>query len=77
MATKTQFDQAAERLLGKTKYEKLLSSGFTRPDFCREIAQYAFIQGLIPAPTHSDDVALIQRVANRLWIGDGITGLDD
>lgn len=77
MATKTQFDAAAQRLLGKTKYTNLLKSGFTRPDFCREIAQDAFIHEVMDSPTQSDDIALIQNVANRLWKGDGVTGLDD
>ncbi len=77
MATKTQFDAAAQRLLGETKYDNLLRSGFTRPDFCREIAQDAFIHEVMDSPTQSDDIALIQNVAHRLWKGDGVTGLDD
>lgn len=77
MATKAQFDAAAQRLLGKTKYSNLLKSGFTRPDFCREIAQDAFIHEVMDSPTQSDDIALIQNVAHRLWKGDGVTGLDD
>lgn len=77
MATKAQFDAAAQRLLGKTKYANLLKSGFTRPDFCREIAQDTFIHEVMDSPTQSDDIALIQNVAHRLWKGDGVTGLDD
>lgn len=77
MATKAQFDAAAQRLLGKTKYTNLLNSGFSRPDFCREIAQDAFIHDLMDSPTRSDDIALVQNVAHRLWKGDGTTGLDD
>lgn len=77
MATRSQFDEAAQRLLGNTKYANLLKSGFTRPDFCREIAQDAFIHAVMASPTQSDDIALIQSVAHRLWQGDGVTGLDE
>ncbi len=77
MATKTQFDEAARRLLGTVKYANLLNSGFTRPDFCREIAQDEFIGVLFNPDTKEADIQLIRQVANRLWKGDGVTGLDD
>ncbi|KIL03178.1 MULTISPECIES: hypothetical protein [Stutzerimonas] len=77
MATKSQFDEAAKRLLGEEKYSNLLRSGFARPDFCREIAQDAFIDGLHPSPSQDGDLVLIRQVATRLWKGDGVTGLDD
>lgn len=77
MATKAQFDEAAQRLLGEEKFSNLLGSGFTRPDFCREIAQDDFIDTLFSLSTKQADLDLIRRVANRLWKGDGVTGLDD
>lgn len=77
MATKTQFDEAAKHLLGGEKYANLLRSGFSRPDFCREIAQDEFIGALFNSPNKQEDLELIRRVADRLWKGDGVTGLDD
>lgn len=77
MATKAKFDEAAQRLLGEEKFSNLLGSGFTRPDFCREIAQDDFIDTLFSLSTKQADLDLIRRVANRLWKGDGVTGLDD
>ncbi|WNZ87550.1 MULTISPECIES: hypothetical protein [Pseudomonas] len=75
--TKDQFDSAVERLLGAERYSNLLRSGYNRPDFCREIAQDAFIGQLLKVPTSNEDIAIIQRVATRLWIGDGVAGLAD
>lgn len=77
MATKTQFDKAAQRLLGESKYNDLERSGYTRPDFCREIAQDAFIGTLMDSPAKANDLAVVQEVANRLWVGDGVTGLTE
>lgn len=77
MATKAQFDEAAKRLLGEEKYSNLLRSGFSRPDLCREIAQDDFIDQLFSPPTKQADLDLVRRVAERLWKGDGVTGLDD
>ncbi|KJS27879.1 MAG: hypothetical protein VR76_08460 [Pseudomonas sp. BRH_c35] len=77
MATQAQFDAAAQRLLGEEKYANLLRSGFSRPDFCREIAQDEFIDVLFSSATKQDDLELIRQVANRLWKGDGVTGLDE
>ncbi|MBK3468742.1 MULTISPECIES: hypothetical protein [unclassified Pseudomonas] len=77
MTTKAQFDEAAQRLLGKEKYSNLLKSGYSRPDFCREIAQDEFVDNLFSLPTKEADLARIRRVADRLWKGDGITGLED
>ncbi|WP_213664147.1 hypothetical protein [Stutzerimonas stutzeri] len=77
MATKTQFDEAAQRLLGEEKYSNLLLSGYSRPDFCREIAQDEFIGALLDSPGKRDDLELIRQVADRLWKGDGVTGLTD
>ncbi|WAT32286.1 hypothetical protein [Pseudomonas sp. GXZC] len=77
MATKAQFDEAAQRLLGEDKFSDLFGSGFSRPDFCREIAQDEFIDNLFSTSTKQADLDLIRRVANRLWKGDGVTGLDD
>lgn len=75
--TKTQFDQAAKRLLGDEHYESLLASGFSRPAFCREIAQDAFIGRLVQSPTYDEDLAVIKEVAKRLWVGEGFLGLAD
>lgn len=77
MTTKAQFDEAAQRLLGEEKYSNLLKSGYSRPDFCREIAQDEFVDNLFSLPTKEADLARIRRVADRLWKGDGITGLED
>lgn len=77
MANKAQFDKAAQRLLGEEKYHSLFRSGYSRPDFCREIAQDEFIGALVNSPTKQEDLDLIRCVADRLWKGDGITGLDD
>jgi hypothetical protein len=75
MATHEDFDKAAARLLGHEKYIQLRDSGYSRPDFCREISQDAFIDELLKYPGSPVDVALIQAVATRLWKGDGVTGL--
>jgi hypothetical protein len=77
VTTKAQFDEAAQRLLGEEKYSNLLKSGYSRPDFCREIAQDEFVDNLFSLPTKEADLARIRRVADRLWKGDGITGLED
>lgn len=77
MATKAQFDKAAQRLLGEDKYHKLFGSGYARPDFCREFAQDEFIGALLDSPAKQEDLELIRQVADRLWKGDGVTGLDD
>ncbi|WP_042955197.1 hypothetical protein [Pseudomonas sp. G5(2012)] len=77
MSTKAQFDEAAQRLLGEEKYSNLLKSGYSRPDFCREIAQDAFVDNLCCSPTKRDDLDRVRRVAERLWKGDGVTGLVD
>lgn len=77
LTTKAQFDEAARRLLGEEKYANLLRSGFSRPDFCREIAQDEFVDNLFSPSTKNADLDLIRRVADRLWKGDGVTGLDD
>ena len=75
MATQDDFDQAAARLLGEEKYTNLRNSGYSRPDFCREIAQDAFIGEVMHYPGSPVDLGLIQAVATRLWKGDGVTGL--
>ena len=75
MATQDDFDQAAARLLGEEKYTNLRNSGYSRPDFCREIAQVAFIGEVMEYPGSPVDIGLIQAVATRLWKGDGVTGL--
>jgi hypothetical protein len=77
MATNTHFDDAAKRLLGEEKFANLLRSGYSRPDFCREIAQDEFIGALESPATKTQDLELIRQVAMRLWKGDGITGLAD
>lgn len=77
VSTKAQFDEAAQRLLGEEKYSNLLKSGYSRPDFCREIAQDAFVDNLCCSPTKRDDLDRVRRVAERLWKGDGVTGLVD
>lgn len=75
MATHDDFDKAAARLLGNEQYAKLRDSGYSRPDFCREIAQDAFIDVLMRYPGRPVDLALIQALATRLWKGDGVTGM--
>lgn len=77
MTTKAHFDEAAERLLGEEKYSTLLKSGYSRPDLCREIAQDEFVDNLYNPSTKEADLAVIRRVADRLWKGDGVTGLED
>ncbi|MBP3998306.1 hypothetical protein [Pseudomonas koreensis] len=77
MTTKAQFDEAAQRLLGEEKFSNLLGSGFSRPDFCQEIAQDEFIDNLFRPSTKQADLDLIRRVAHRLWKGDGVTGPED
>jgi len=77
MTTKGQFDEAAQRLLGEEKYANLLRSGYSRPDFCREIAQDEFVDHLLSPSTKNADLDLIRHVAKRLWNGDGVTGLDE
>lgn len=77
MDTKAQFDEAAQNLLGEVKYSNLIQSGYSRPDFCREIAQDDFIGTLMNPATKQENLELVRRVALRLWQGDGITGLVD
>jgi len=77
MATQKHFDAAAKRLLGEASYQGLLASGYSRPDFCREIAQMEFIGRLTDSPSKQDDLVLIRQVAERLWKGAGDTGLDE
>ena len=77
MATQKHFDAAAERLLDNTAYQSLLASGYSRPDFCRELAQLAFIGHLPDSASKQDDLVLIRQVAERLWKGAGVTGLDE
>lgn len=60
MATQKHFDAAGERLLGKTTYQGLLAFGYSRPDFCREIAQLAFIGLLADSASKQDDLVLIR-----------------
>lgn len=75
MASQEEFDLAAARLLGSEKYINPRGSGFSRPNFCREISQDAFIGALMSYPGMPVDLELIQAVALRLWKGDGVTGL--
>jgi hypothetical protein len=75
VTTKTEFDDAAQRLLGEKKYHDLLNSGFSRPDFCREIAIEEFVDNLLSPTTKAVDLYLIRQVAMSLWKGDGCTGL--
>ena len=77
MATKAQFDQAVSRLLGAEKFKALFDSGYSRPDFCREVSQDYFIDALQDSPFKEEDVDLVRNVAFRLWMGDGTTGLLD
>lgn len=77
MATQKHFDAAAERLLGETAYQGLRASGYSRPDLCREIAQLAFIGRLADSTSKQDDLVLIRQVAERLWNGAGLSGLDE
>lgn len=76
MATKEQFDAAVQRQLGSAMYRALVASGYSRPDFCREIAQRAFTRSLHGVATRKEDLDLIRAVADRLWNGDGCTALE-
>lgn len=75
MTTTAQFDQAAELLLGSSKYKRCLQAGFNRPDICREVA----MDHLVDALSSHDEKALgiVRTVAARLWHGDGVNGLTD
>ncbi|AXA66810.1 hypothetical protein [Pseudomonas oryzihabitans] len=77
MATRKHFDAAAERLLGETAYQGLLATGYSRPNFCRKIAQMAFIGRLADSPSKLKDLVLIRQVAERLWKGAGVAGLEE
>ena len=76
MATQKHFDAAAERLLGKNSYQGLLASGYSRPDFCREVAQLAFIGHLPDSASTQDDLVLTRQVPDRMRKGAGDPGLD-
>ena len=72
MPKRSDFFSAVERVLGKEMYQQLQLCGYTPHDFCREVAQIAFIGGLkqeIP-----NDLDVIRVVAKNLWSGDGTTG---
>ena len=76
MATISDFNNAAKRLLGDKLFNDLEGCGYTPHDFCREIAQNSFIGTLADSDTKEADLELIKTVAKNLWIGDGITGLE-
>lgn len=72
--TKDQFDEAARRLLGQDRYERLTGlGGMSRVDLCSEIAKEAFLGGLASADEPS--LAVIKATAQRLWKGEGDLGL--
>jgi len=77
MATKEQFDSAAQRLIGAEVHAALLRSGLNDSDMCQIIARNAFIGKLEQVSGYDSDLALIKQVATRLWVGDGVTGLSD
>lgn len=74
-ATKVQFEAALRRVLGDEVYRKLAKSGFSTADFCREVAQKAFLGGIENQNAKQSDLNLIRCVAHRLWNGDGTSGL--
>lgn len=74
-ATKAQFADALRRVLGDEVYRKLAKSGFSTADFCREVAQKAFLGGIENQNAKQSDLNLIRCVAHRLWNGDGSSGL--
>ncbi|MDG1580950.1 hypothetical protein [Pseudomonas sp. GOM6] len=74
-ATKAQFEDALRRVLGDEVYRKLAKSGFSTADFCREVAQKAFLGGIENQNAKQADLNLIRCVAHRLWNGDGTSGL--
>jgi len=74
-ASKSQFEDALRRILGETEYENYVKSGFTPGDFCGEVAQRAFLGDIEKKNTTQGDLNLIRCVAQRLWKGDGTTGL--
>ncbi|WP_445766801.1 hypothetical protein [Rheinheimera sp.] len=76
MATHTDFQNSAKRLLGEKLYNNLAGIGYTPHDFCREIAQNNFIGTLEESKTKDADLELIKAVAKNLWTGDGVTGLE-
>lgn len=75
MTTNAQFDEAAELLLGSTRYQKCLQAKFNRHDICREIAMDHLVDALASNDVKALD--LVRAVAARLWHGDGVTGLTD
>jgi len=76
MSSKTAFHNAAKRLLGEPLFNKLLGAGYSPNDFCREIAQSKFICVFDDTSDVENDLETIRAVAKRLWIGDGVTGLE-
>ena len=60
---------------GNEKYINLRNSGYSRPAFCREIAQDGLIGELMRYAGSPVDLGLIQAVATRLWKDDGVTDL--
>lgn len=69
-----EFNAAIERLLGTSLYDRL-SHSCSPSHFCTEVAQMAFTGRLQSYPEQAADLALVRRVAHRLWHEDGITGL--
>jgi hypothetical protein len=77
MVTKAEFNEAAKRLLGEERYANYEKAGFTAHDLCREVAMCDFVGDLVCPPAYKKDLELIRHVAGHLWLGDGVTGLDD
>lgn len=75
MTTNAQFDQAAELLLGSSRYQRCLQAGFSRPDICREVAMDYLVDALASNDEHA--LGIVRTVAARLWHGDGVNGLTD
>lgn len=71
--THADFDQACINLLGEQAHKNHSNSGWTPHQFCREIADLAFIDALKSDSKESLD--LVKWVAKNLWAGEGVTGL--
>lgn len=75
MTTRTEFEAAAEKLLGSDRFQQCQNIGFSTHDLCREIAQEHLVECL--ASEDANSLQLVKAIASRLWKGDGITGFTD
>lgn len=73
MYTKAQFHAAAATLIGADLHAAMAANGYNPHDFCREVAQRAFVGKL--ASTDVQALNIVRATAENLWHGDGCTGL--